>query len=275
MGQSASSDQKDIEDTTPECNTCDDKCDDTGEGEKKEHKCNYNTNLVGTVGLYNRHFIVCDGKSDWAQRKLEKDASSFVSKLYKEISAHGDATSLVKVTACSEPSGAGGVDVYVYPEKVKYVGLQDKDLPLLAKEHAAGGKIASSLNHVNVEDQFIVLVCTHGTRDKRCGRSGPQVVEKIQEIIDDRGLHDKIKVLGSSHIGGHKYAGVVTVYPQGDWYGYVAGRNVEPVIDSYVKEHHIHTDLWRGKMGMDKNEQRAFAGLAPSTKGEKKEKRER
>jgi len=259
QGQSAPESQNaDIEDTTPEdCENCDDKCE----------PANYNNNLVGTVNLYTRHFILCDGTADWQIKKLEKDRSTFVHKLYSAAqSANEEVASTLKVTACSEASGPEGVDIYVYPEKIKYLGVKESDIPALVNDHIVGGKISDAVKHVSVDGMHLVLVCTHGTRDKRCGRSGPQVLEKVQEIIDNKGLHDQIKVLGSSHIGGHKYAGVLTVYPQGDWYGYVGAKNVEPVINAYLKKHKIYTELWRGRMGLGKAQARETANLPPKNK---------
>jgi len=239
-------------------------CDD-GEGGTKQ--CTFNSNLVGTVGLYTRHFIVCDGKSEWEVKKLEKDSSTFVhAVLAAARAANEEKAETLKVTACSEPSGEGGVDIYVYPEKIKYIGLKESDIPKFIQDQFVEGRISESLKHISVDDLYLVLVCTHGYRDKRCGRAGPQVVETVQAIIDERGLHDKIKVLGSSHIGGHKYAGVVTIYPIGDWYGYVSARNVKPVIDSYLKKQKLYPELWRGRMGLEKNQQRNEAGLPPKAK---------
>ena len=35
------------------------------------------------------------------------------------------------------------------------------------------------------------------------------------------GLEGKVALYKTSHVGGHKYAGNVIVYPPGDWLGYV------------------------------------------------------
>jgi len=268
MGQAisgSSEGQQDIEDTQP-CDDCEEKCE--GEGEASEKKPCFNNNLVGTVGLYKRHIITCDGVIDWTIKKLEKDPSTLVHKLYAEIKAQSaNVAEEVKVTACSEPNSTSeGVDIYVYPDQIKYIGVKESDIPTLVKEHFVGGNPCASLKYISVENLFLVLVCTHGTRDKRCGRAGPAILEQIQTVVDKRNLHDKIKVLGSSHLGGHKYAGVITIYPIGDWYGYVNARNVEPIIDSYLKKHRLYPDMWRGRLGLDKDQQRVEAGLPPKGK---------
>lgn len=52
----------------------------------------------------------------------------------------------------------------------------------------------------------LILVCVHNSRDKRCGRAGPQVIDELNEQLLSRSIVD-ITVAGSSHIGGHKFAG--------------------------------------------------------------------
>lgn len=60
-----------------------------------------------------------------------------------------------------------------------------------------------------------VFVCSHGSRDKRCGVCGPVLIAKFKEQIDLRGLGDQVFVSPCSHIGGHKYAGNLIIYSPG------------------------------------------------------------
>jgi len=83
----------------------------------------------------------------------------------------------------------------------------------------------------------LILVCTHANRDKRCGRAGPQVVQALQKEIteclaveagaDSLGAY---RVVGSSHIGGHKFAGTLLVYPEGDWFGRVSKSSAKALL---------------------------------------------
>ena len=36
-----------------------------------------------------------------------------------------------------------------------------------------------------------MLVCTHGKRDNRCGRIGPQVMNKLREVLKARGIAEE------------------------------------------------------------------------------------
>lgn len=57
-----------------------------------------------------------------------------------------------------------------------------------------------------------VFVCSHGSRDRRCGVCGPPLVSKFREELEFYGLQGKVSVSPCSHIGGHKYAGNVIIY---------------------------------------------------------------
>ena len=97
----------------------------------------------------------------------------------------------------------------------------------------------------------IVLVCVHASRDNRCGRAGPQVIDEFNEQLLKRSIcKSTLTVAGSSHIGGHKFAGVLVVYPSGDWYGLISKRNVSDLLD------HILADTkymkgWRGNESLN------------------------
>lgn len=71
-----------------------------------------------------------------------------------------------------------------------------------------------------------VFVCSHGSRDRRCGVCGPPLISRFREEIDLHGLQGKVSVRPCSHIGGHKYAGNVIIFGSsinkevtGHWYG--------------------------------------------------------
>eukprot|EP00939_MAST-03C_sp_MAST-3C-sp1_P002487 g2487.t1 len=81
----------------------------------------------------------------------------------------------------------------------------------------------------------IVLVCTHGSRDNRCGRAGPPLLRAIRNVLKDRGIGpEQVKVFASSHVGGHKFAGCIIVYPSADWYGYLTARNAKMIVDHLI-----------------------------------------
>lgn len=59
---------------------------------------------------------------------------------------------------------------------------------------------------------WYVFVCSHASRDRRCGVCGPPLVSRFKEEIETHGLLGKVSVSPCSHIGGHKYAGNVIIF---------------------------------------------------------------
>jgi hypothetical protein len=190
-----------------------------------------------------------------------------------ELSSH-IASSEIKVTLCDLPNSSPlYTDVIVYPDKIIYQVLPSAVADFaafLCREKGAVGKFegmrnSKDLSSVGINEDFptlplpwdkLVLVCVHAARDKRCGRAGPQVVDEMKKKIasreEGRGHStvadgEKVAVLGSSHIGGHVFAGTLIVYPSADWYGQVTGKgeSVEQVLDA-VYSGHIYEKCYRG-----------------------------
>ena len=117
-----------------------------------------------------------------------------------------------------------------------------------------------------------ILICTHNSRDTRCGIIGPMLNQLFTDYLSSKGLlhpedpdigmRGKVRVGNISHIGGHKYAGNVIVYlpPEKDnwnqggkgiWYGRVGGQtDVERIVDETVLGGKIIQELLRGGVGI-------------------------
>ncbi|RNF23959.1 sucraseferredoxin-like family protein [Trypanosoma conorhini] len=62
-------------------------------------------------------------------------------------------------------------------------------------------------------NELFVFVCSHRSRDHRCGYCGAVLVELLRQSIKaKRGEHESIHVYPCSHVGGHVYAGNVLLY---------------------------------------------------------------
>ena len=79
-----------------------------------------------------------------------------------------------------------------------------------------------------LDDETHIFVCTHGTRDCRCGVAGTELLDALRALVDEhkrtcaaQGSRPakRVHVLPISHVGGHKWAANALVYPHGDWYG--------------------------------------------------------
>jgi hypothetical protein len=114
----------------------------------------------------------------------------------------------------------------------------------------------------------VILVCTHNSRDKRCGIMGPALLTQFRQVLEEwadeslplgDGSHfapGKVNLGAISHIGGHVYAGNVIIYiPKtwksplagcGIWSGRVEPKHVEGLLRETLKEGRIVQELFRG-----------------------------
>ncbi|KAM2367207.1 hypothetical protein ACFXTH_044923 [Malus domestica] len=195
--------------------------------------------LAGTVNAYDRHVFLC--KTPRPGRRASK-ALCPIRSLRHEGTEFSD--------------GA----VLVFPQMIKYRGLKESDVDSFVddvlvneKPWASGVQEALTGSHV--------FVCTHGSRDKRCGVCGPVLIYKFKEEAELRGLTNQVFVTACSPIGGHKYAGNLIVYSPGSdgsitghWYGYVTLEDVLELLDQHIGKGEIIERLWRGQMGASLDE---------------------
>ena len=204
--------------------------------------------LPGTVKLYQRHLFVCTGRDDWTA-KIETDGG-FLQTLAEAIAGRAnDMPAKIKLTACDGPRLGSGYDILLFPDNIRYLNVQPADLPALIEDHLVGNHIFSRLAHENLTGQH-VFVCTHGRRDWQCGQCGPPLIEAFQAELAARHLAGDVTLWRTSHVGGHRYAGNVLIYPGGDWYGYVSPADVPHLIEQHLLGGEIVPGLWRGRMGL-------------------------
>ncbi|ETW75223.1 hypothetical protein HETIRDRAFT_330819 [Heterobasidion irregulare TC 32-1] len=130
---------------------------------------------------------------------------------------------------------------------------------------------------IQADDTVYLYVCTHGAKDCRCGDWGGQVADALRTEVWKRGLEGaglgkRVVVSEVGHVGGHKYAANLLVYPFGDWYyirlGNVRTEDVPTILDTILARPHrhrqsnerdVHPPLclphWRGRMGLLADEQ--------------------
>ncbi|KAL8630439.1 hypothetical protein Q9189_003860 [Teloschistes chrysophthalmus] len=116
-------------------------------------------------------------------------------------------------------------------------------------------------------DKITILICSHNTRDRRCGVIGPLLYQSFIKYADlkttDVGM--------VSHVGGHAFAGNVIIYippghkvppsetgekdhdtelsplaGSGVWYGRVEPKHVQGILEETVQKGKIIGELWRG-----------------------------
>ncbi|KZT38273.1 hypothetical protein SISSUDRAFT_1062109 [Sistotremastrum suecicum HHB10207 ss-3] len=118
---------------------------------------------------------------------------------------------------------------------------------------------------VKSDSDVQLYVCTHGSRDCRCGDEGGRVLRAIRDHLRSRDSSLKVACNETAHVGGHKYAANVLVFPHGDWYGNLKPEHVPTFLDtvlaaspskrSYEPPDHPLSSFWRGRMGLSKSQQ--------------------
>ncbi|KAF9268773.1 hypothetical protein L218DRAFT_853273 [Marasmius fiardii PR-910] len=118
-------------------------------------------------------------------------------------------------------------------------------------------------------DQVHLLICTHMARDCRCGDLGGAYVAALRQQVETRrksgvALYDKFRIGEVGHVGQHKYAPNMLVYPRGDWLGRLDIQDIPETLDSIIdtstslpfpSEIGFSKRNWRGRMGLSKHEQ--------------------
>lgn len=205
--------------------------------------------LPGTVKLYQRHLIVCTRHPNWAAR-IEQ-GGGFLQILAEAVHDRmAQIDDQVKITACVEASsGTKGYDILAFPEGVRYVGVEEASIPALVEDHLVENRLSDRISHRPLSG-YHIFVCIHEQRDERCGVCGPPLIAQFNAALAGCGLNDKVTVRGISHIGGHRFAGNVLIYPGGDWYGRVTPADVARILDQHVINGQPVGDLWRGRMGL-------------------------
>ncbi len=207
--------------------------------------------------------FVCSGHIDWPSKIAGE--GGFVAALSKTVKST-EMLDTTRVTACDSPSLSEGTDVLVFPLNKRLVGLSEVDIPDLLR--LLQGDEDIKLKALPLEKPLF-LMCSHYNRDARCGNRGPNLQIGIKAYLAETGLDVAADVWRSSHLGGHRFAGVVVCYPSGNWYGRVTVEDIPLLVQAELKGKRPWPNLWRGRMGLTIEEQVSFAsGLYSSSSSE-------
>jgi len=200
--------------------------------------------LADSVKPYHRHVLACTGARDWPAR-LEDDGG-LLGRMARDLRERRDGPAPIpKLTATDEPSRGAGVDLLVFPDSVRYSAVDEGAWGGVLAE-LTGAAPGSSLRREPLGGRW-VFVCVHGARDERCGRCGPGVLEALRAACAEEGLDD-VTVRATSHVGGHKYAANVLVYPGGVWYGTVTPADAPLIAREHLRKGRVVAELHRGSM---------------------------
>jgi hypothetical protein len=89
-------------------------------------------------------------------------------------------------------------------------------------------------------DHPLLLVCTHGTRDRCCARFGQPLCRALNQLAPAGWVRQV------SHVGGDRFAGNVVCLPEGLYFGRVRPGDMRRLLGEYL-ESRIDVDLYRGR----------------------------
>lgn len=203
--------------------------------------------LADTVKPYGRHVLACTGTTDWPARI--EDAPGLLGRMARDVRDLRDRSPAPpKLTATDRPTPGPGLDLLVFPEAVCYPGVDEASWPAFLRDPISSGEPPPEPGGVPLLGDH-VFVCVNQARDERCGRCGPPVLAALREACAGHGL-DGVTLQATSHVGGHKYAGNVLIYPGGVWYGHVRPEDAIRIVRQHLMEGRIVEDLCRGRMAM-------------------------
>lgn len=111
-----------------------------------------------------------------------------------------------------------------------YADLLDLDLPAAFAGPLPGTPVRRP----------VLLVCTHGKRDRCCARFGQPVCERLHRVAPPEWLWQ------ASHVGGDRFAANVVALPEGLYFGRVHPADVDRLLAAY-RAGRIALDLYRGR----------------------------
>jgi|UPI00003BE2E8 hypothetical protein len=230
--------------------------------------------LWNSTKEYGLHIVVASGKTDWPH-----DACLVPGTVGKAVSGWADlsndkfpelgTSSSIKVTMSSLCSaeldtneeyilGRRG-DILILPffiwiknVSAENVGsLLDVMMPKLIESRDK--KIPPPSKVENFDDvtvqadgfQSYIFLCSHRTRDKRCGVTAPLMKREMEIYLRDLGLYrdfndyrpNGVRVAYINHVGGHKYVANVLMYSKTGkniWLARCRPQNVRPIIDECI-----------------------------------------
>ena len=90
-------------------------------------------------------------------------------------------------------------------------------------------------------DLPMVLVCTHGRRDRCCARYGFPVFRHLHESLPQD------MIWQTSHIGGHRFAATLLLFPHAYCYGQLSAETALDVVQAWSEGQLAHGHLLRGR----------------------------
>ncbi|KAG9251486.1 sucrase/ferredoxin domain-containing protein [Emericellopsis atlantica] len=198
--------------------------------------------LYGQVKAWSTHMLVATGKTDWVRDVADEEGSVMQAVAKADVPSNGT----LKLSASnmptphdtsdySEPTTILLLPAFTYVDNVlprnvptlidsiiSHAPTTESPLDTPFTPQAVEGMIPRNCPH-----SAVILMCSHRTRDARCGQSAPLLKKELERHLRPLGLqrdmHDErpggVGIYFINHVGGHKYSANVMIYRRRNAFG--------------------------------------------------------
>ncbi|KAL1958504.1 hypothetical protein VTO42DRAFT_4368 [Malbranchea cinnamomea] len=219
----------------PDCNR---DCTDCTLRYPSNFKVDQRRSLYRSAKGFGTHVLVATGKSDWVPR-VENEKGSLM-EAFKKMSYKSKKgrimVSASNISPKKDDDNAGATDattVLVLPAFTFVDRVTAADIPEFVERYVDGSEANNDNNDNAATDgrtrrlvsrpctrDYIILLCSHRSRDARCGISAPIIKTELERHLRTHNLlrdSDDSRPGGASiyfvsHVGGHTFAANVLVY---------------------------------------------------------------
>ncbi|SCU91299.1 LAFA_0F02938g1_1 [Lachancea sp. 'fantastica'] len=229
-------------------------------------KIEHDKPLYGSSKTAKIHFVVPTSQTDWehdacSEKKgsVQYQIAEWIDKRGSDFSTKGTGES-IKCNVSSLPIDAMDIDVMrgmkndvlVLPHFLRIKALAASDVkdqldelvPLLVENQR--DQLLTRSNIEEARENSFVFLCSHKTRDKRCGITAPILQKIFHQELQQHGLYRDNSdfrpggcVVGFvNHVGGHKFAANVILYLKSShsliWLARVTPKNVPAIVNLMI-----------------------------------------
>jgi hypothetical protein len=185
---------------------------------------------LGATASTIRHWLLVEYAGYWPYDPL--DAAVFAGRLREHLAAQLAALSGSRLLLVRRAARASRDRVRVVygstPERgARFFVLDLEGHPDLLDLDLAGGLLGCREPDGDPLDHPLLLVCTHGKRDRCCATFGRTLCTHLSRLADPGWVWQ------SSHVGGDRFAGNVVCLPEGLYFGRLEGEGADAMLADY------------------------------------------
>ncbi len=188
------------------------------------------------------HWVLVEYRRLWSRDLLAGSGLSDAVK--RHLRAQLDALPRSRLLFVRRPDRRDHDGIAVYfgrsGERGRFHGLELGDYEDLRALDLAGA-LAGGASAPPALERPLLVVCTHGKRDRCCARYGRPLYDALREREDVREC-----VWQSTHVGGDRVAGNLVCLPEGVYFGRVAPGDADRIVDEYLAGR-VALECYRGR----------------------------